>query len=51
MDIAAELLQEMEYRYAQAKCGCEHPACNRCEDDRQTLAVINKAKGKQNEYH
>jgi hypothetical protein len=42
---APELLSELEYRYAQNLCFCGHPACRRCEDDRQTLAVINKARG------
>ena len=42
---APELLEDLEYRYSQTKCGCGHPACNRCQDDKQTEAVIAKAKG------
>ena len=42
---APELLENLESRYAQTKCGCGHPACNRCEDDRETKRVLNKAKG------
>ena len=42
---APELLENLESRYAQTRCGCGHPACNRCEDDRETEIVLNKAKG------
>ena len=42
---APELLEDLESRYIQTKCGCGHPACNRCEDDRETKRVLNKAKG------
>jgi len=42
---APELLEDLESRYAQTKCGCGHPACNRCEDDRETERVLLKAKG------
>jgi predicted ATP-grasp superfamily ATP-dependent carboligase len=42
---APEMLEELEYRYEQGKCGCGHLACKRCEDDRRTMKVINKAKG------
>ena len=42
---APDLLEELEYRYEQGKCGCGHLACKRCEDDRRTMKVINKAKG------
>ena len=41
----AELLEELEDRYHDTKCGCGHPACRRCQVDARTLAVINKAKG------
>ena len=39
------LLEELEDRYHDTKCGCGHPACRRCQADERTLAVINKAKG------
>ena len=42
---APELLEDLESRYAQTRCGCGHPACNRCEDDRETERVLRKAKG------
>ena len=42
---APELLEELQYRYEQDKCGCCHPVCKFCEDDRQTLKVLRKAKG------
>ena len=42
---APELLEDLESRYVQTKCGCGHPACNRCEDDRETERVLRKAKG------
>ena len=45
MAAAPELLEDLESRYAQTRCGCGHPACNRCEDDRETERVLRKAKG------
>ena len=45
MATAPELLEDLESRYAQTRCGCGHPACNRCEDDRETERVLRKAKG------
>ena len=45
MAAAPELLEDLESRYAQTRCGCSHPACNRCKDDRETERVLNKAKG------
>ena len=42
---APELLEDLESRYVQTRCGCDHPACNRCEDDRETERVLRKAKG------
>ena len=45
MATAPELLEDLESRYAQTRCGCGHPACNRCEDDRVTERVLRKAKG------
>ena len=42
---APELLEDLESRYAQTRCGCGHPACNRCEDDRETERMLRKAKG------
>lgn len=43
---APELLDDLESRFAQTKCGCNHPACNRCQDDQETERIINKAKRK-----
>ena len=45
---APELLEELESRYVDAKCGCGHPACKRCRDDQETERIINKAKGETN---
>ena len=42
---APDMLDDLQYRYEQNKCGCGHPACKRCEDDRHTLEVLRKAKG------
>ena len=42
---APDLLAELEYKYEQGKCGCGHPACDRCKDDLYTLSVIKRAKG------
>ena len=42
---APELLEELQYRYEQNRCGCGHPVCKFCEDDRHTLEVLRKAKG------
>ena len=39
---AIELLEDL---YIQTRCGCGHPACSLCEDDRETESVLNKAKG------
>ena len=44
---APELLEELESRYVDAKCGCGHPACKRCRDDQETERIINKAKGEE----
>ena len=40
-----ELLNQLEYMAGQHRCGCEHPHCNRCEDDRMNQEIINKVKG------
>jgi len=45
MAAAKELYEELESRYQQTRCGCGHPACKRCEDDRETERVLNKACG------
>ena len=42
---APELLNQLEYMAGQHRCGCEHPHCNRCEDDRMNQEIINKVKG------
>jgi hypothetical protein len=44
---APELLHELEDRYQQTKCGCGHPACKRCQDDRMTEMVLAKARGEE----
>ena len=36
------LIAELEDRYYATKCGCGHPACNRCQDDADTLDVLEK---------
>lgn len=43
---APELLEALEDA-ASRKCGCGHPHCNRCKDDRYYEEVIRKAKGEQ----
>ncbi len=40
-----ELLNQLEYMAGQHRCGCGHPHCNRCEDDRMNQEIINKVKG------
>ena len=40
-----ELLNQLEYMAGQHRCGCGHPYCNRCEDDRMNQEIINKVKG------
>jgi len=42
---APELLEDLLSRWVQTKCGCGHPACNRCEDDRHTESILDKAYG------
>ena len=42
---APELLEDLESRWVQTKCGCGHPACNRCEDDRHTESILDKVHG------
>lgn len=44
---APELLEELESRFEQTRCGCNHPACKRCKDDAETERVIAKAHGEQ----
>lgn len=39
-----ELLNQLEYMAGQHRCGCGHPHCNRCEDDRMNQEIINKVK-------
>lgn len=39
------LLARLESMAAQHACGCGHPACKRCEDDRMNQEVIERAKG------
>ena len=42
---APEMLDDLQYRYEQNRCGCRHPACKSCDDDQNTLKVLRKAKG------
>jgi len=42
---APDLLEDLQYRYEQSQCGCRHPACKNCDDDRYTLELLSKAKG------
>ena len=42
---APELLENLEYRLSQIRCGCGHPYCSRCRDDKDTESAIAKAKG------
>lgn len=41
-----ELLVELQDRYQQTKCGCGHPACKRCRDDKLTESVLADARAK-----
>ena len=41
---APDLLDELQYRYDKNRCGCGHPACGLCKDDRYTLEVLRKVK-------
>jgi len=38
------LLERLEYMNSQHHCGCDHPHCNRCEDERVNEMVINSVK-------
>lgn len=40
-----DLLARLESMAAQHACGCGHPACKRCEDDKLNQEVIARAKG------
>jgi len=44
-EVNIDLLEELQHRYVQSECGCDHPACSFCEDDRHTLKVFKKATG------
>lgn len=46
---APELYQELLDRYTQTRCGCGHAACGRCGDDRDTEAVLARARGEETE--
>lgn len=39
------MLARLESMAAQHACGCGHPACKRCKDDRMNQEVIARAKG------
>ena len=34
------LREQLEYMAQQHRCGCGHPACNRCYDDKQNAIVL-----------
>ncbi len=42
MALAAELAEQVAGLRPQ--CGCGHPACKRCRDDRDALAVLERFK-------
>ncbi len=42
---APDLLAALRSMAAQHRCGCGHPACNRCEDDRMCSTAIERATG------
>lgn len=35
-----QLREQLEYMAQQHICGCSHPACNRCYDDKQNAIVL-----------
>lgn len=37
------LIEEFEYYVSQRACGCGHPSCSRCEDDRDAREALHKA--------
>ncbi len=41
--VAMTVLHELQDRYEQTKCGCDHPHCKRCQSDAQTFRVIDLA--------
>lgn len=44
---ATELFEMLEQLAEQHKCGCGHPACNRCDDYRMACEILDKAAGTQ----
>ena len=34
---------ELVYRLSQTECGCGHPSCSKCDDDRDTRTAIRLA--------
>lgn len=42
---APDLYEALASMHAQHRCGCGHPACNRCADDRECAAALAKARG------
>ncbi len=48
LEVSDALSEELYNMATQHKCGCKHPACNRCGDDERNesaLAAWKKAKG------
>ncbi len=41
-----ELLVELQDRYQQTRCGCGHPGCKRCREDKLTESVLADARAK-----
>ena len=43
-----ELHDALNELHLQHKCGCNHPSCNRCMDDKQNLELLSRIHDK---YH
>jgi len=43
--VASALLEDLESRYIDSRCGCGHPACKSCRNDEETATLIAWAKG------
>lgn len=41
-----ELHQALAYMHSQHCCGCKHPACNTCGDDKENYELIERIKEK-----
>ena len=45
MAASIDLYERLEDMTIQHKCGCLHPACKRCHDDKLNEAALKKARG------